>query len=101
MLKMADQLHIMKGLEIRRDNAHEGKDVYDMEIKAVQDEIMRNLKKLNDYAQKNKTIGVCAFAQFQSMNGKKKLIREMNMNSCKRCCLRCIKKDDHIKHKYF
>jgi len=34
------------------------------------------------------------------MNGKKKFIEAMDINACKRCCLKCQKKDDTIAHKY-
>ena len=34
------------------------------------------------------------------MNGKDKFIKALNINCCKRCILRCQKKQDVIAHKY-
>lgn len=64
MLVMADQLHQIRALECKKANAVDNKNEYDMKIKIVQDDIMRNLKRLEKYATKNKTTAVCAFAQF-------------------------------------
>lgn len=34
------------------------------------------------------------------MIGKQKFLKAMDINACRRCCLRCSKKDDEIAHKY-
>ena len=58
------------------------------------------LKKGNEYKENNTATARYAYIQFQSMNGKNKFIKAMDINCCKRCCLRCQKKHDEIAHKY-
>ena len=41
-----------------------------------------------------------AYVQFQSMNGKDKFLKAMDIGCCTRCCMKCKKTDDLIAHKY-
>ena len=41
-----------------------------------------------------------AYIQFTSMNGKEKFLKAMDVNSCRRCCIRCKGQTDTIEHKY-
>ena len=58
------------------------------------------LKKGNEYKENNVASARYAYVQFQSMNGKDKFIKALDINCCKRCILRCQKKQDVIAHKY-
>ena len=54
------------------------------------------LKKGNEYKENNVASARYAYVQFQSMNGKEKFIKALDIGCCKRCILRCQKKHDVI-----
>ena len=69
-------------------------------IKTLQVAAKNVLKEGNEYKSNNPASCRYAYVQFQSMNGKKKFIEAMDVNGCKRCIMKCRKKDDVIAHKY-
>ena len=58
------------------------------------------LKAGNEYKENNPAACRYAYVQFQSMNGKKKFLKAMDINCCRRGIMRCKKQDDEIAHKY-
>ena len=70
------------------------------EIKKLQTKSKNILKQGNEYKQNNPASARYAFVQFQSMNGKNKFLKAMDINACQRFWLRCKKKDESIADKY-
>lgn len=71
-----------------------------LKIKELQKKAKEILKQGNSYKETNPASCRYAYVQFQSMNGKKKFLKAMNIGCCKRCWIRCQGKQDEIAHKY-
>jgi len=71
-----------------------------VKISALQKQARKILKDGNEYKENNPANCRYAYIQFQSMNGKQKFLKAMDINSCRRCMLRCKKQQDTIEHKY-
>ena len=74
MLEMADLLKIKKKFETMISEDPSNKEKYQKEIDKSQLKAKEILKNMETYAIKNKSCGVIAYAQFQSMNGRDKFL---------------------------
>ena len=93
MLEMADELKLKKKFETMISEEPENKDKYQKDVDKTQVKAKEILSEMEKYAQKNKSRGVVAYAQFQSMNGRDKFLKAIKgTNWCARVC---GKKHDH------
>jgi t-SNARE complex subunit (syntaxin) len=71
----------------------QNKDKYQKEIDKYQQKAKDILAEMEKYAMKNKSRGIIAYAQFQSMNGRDKFLRAINKTAW---CMRiCTKRHDY------
>ena len=69
-------------------------------IKVLQNQAKDLLKAEKEYMNENKPMCVYSYIQFQSMNGKEKFMKAMNIGCCKRNLMICRGEKDEIDHKY-
>lgn len=93
MLQMADLLKIKKKFETQITEEPANKEKYQKEIDKSQAKAKDILKQMETYAQKTKSCGVIAYAQFQSMNGRDKFLQAIKKTGW--CARMCSKKHDY------